>query len=49
MLELKNISFGVQEDDTEKEILRDVSLTIPDRRFVVVTGPNGGGNRPLRD
>ena len=47
MLELKNISFGVQEDDTEKEILRDVSLTIPDRRFVVVTGPNGGGKSTL--
>ena len=32
---------------TEKEIIRDVSLTIPDNRFVVITGPNGGGKSTL--
>ena len=47
MLELKNISFGVDADGQEKEIIRDVSLTIPDRKFVVVTGPNGGGKSTL--
>ncbi len=47
MLELKNISFMVDDEGTDKEIIRDVSLTIPDRRMVVVTGPNGGGKSTL--
>ena len=47
MLELKQISFDVEEDGRGKEIIRDVSLTIPDDRLVVVTGPNGGGKSTL--
>ena len=47
MLELKNISFSVEADGQDKEIIRDVSLTIPDNKFVVVTGPNGGGKSTL--
>ena len=47
MLELRNISFDVQDEGKEKEIIRDVSLTIPDNRFVVITGPNGGGKSTL--
>ena len=39
MLELKNISFGVDADGQYKEIIKDVSLTIPDDEFLVVTGP----------
>ena len=39
MLELKHISFDVQDGDAGREIIRDVSLTIPDGRLVVVTGP----------
>ena len=31
MLELKNISFQVDAEGKDKEIIRDVSLTIPDR------------------
>ena len=46
MLELKNISFTAADDD-KKDIIRDVSLIIPDNRFVVVTGPNGGGKSTL--
>ena len=41
MLELKNISFQVDSEGKDKEIIRDVSLTIPDRKLAVVTGPNG--------
>ena len=47
MLELKNISFSVEADGQDKEIIRDVSLTIPDNKFVVVKGPNGGGKSTL--
>ena len=47
MLELKNIRFDVQEGAKEIEIIRDVSFTIPDNKFVVITGPNGGGKSTL--
>ena len=47
MLELKHVSFRVEnERGEEKGILRDVSLKISDR-FVAVTGPNGGGKTTL--
>ena len=44
MLEIQNLRFTV---DGGKDILRDVTLTIPDKRFVVITGPNGGGKTTL--
>ncbi|MBO5574477.1 MAG: ATP-binding cassette domain-containing protein [Clostridium sp.] len=47
MLELKNISFEVSEDDKDKGILRDINLTIDNNKFVVITGPNGGGKSTL--
>ena len=47
MLELKNISFEVTSEGRDKTIVRDVSLTIPDGKLVVVTGPNGGGKSTL--
>ena len=47
MLELKNISFQVDAEGKDKEIIRNISLTIPDRKLVVVTGPNGGGKSTL--
>lgn len=46
MLELKNVSYRVEEDGTEKDILKDISFSI-DERFVAVTGPNGGGKSTL--
>ena len=43
MLVLKDICWRVP----EKEILDSVSLTVPDGKCVVVTGPNGGGKTSL--
>ncbi|MBQ6590947.1 MAG: ATP-binding cassette domain-containing protein [Lachnospiraceae bacterium] len=51
MLELQNISFGVTEEgaagSVNKEILNGINLKIEDNRFVVITGPNGGGKSTL--
>ena len=47
MLELKNISFSAKTDRGNAEILNHVSLTIPDGKFLVITGPNGGGKSTL--
>lgn len=47
MLELKHISFDVADGKGQKEIIRDISLTIPDHTFVAITGPNGGGKSTL--
>lgn len=47
MLTLENLSFGVQEERKEKEIIHDLSLTVDDHKFVVITGPNGGGKSTL--
>ena len=47
MLELKNISFKVSDEKGKKEIISDVSLTLEDGKFLVITGPNGGGKSTL--
>ena len=47
MLELKNLHFAVSDENGEKHILNGVDLAIPDKRFVVITGPNGGGKTTL--
>ena len=47
MLELKNISFNVNDEKGEKDIIKDVSLTLEDGKFLVITGPNGGGKSTL--
>lgn len=47
MLELEHISYSVSDESGELDILKDISLVIPDRRLVVFTGPNGGGKTTL--
>ena len=47
MLELQNICYRVSTPEGEMDILRDISITIPDEKLVVFTGPNGGGKTTL--
>ena len=44
---MHNISFGVLESQGKKDILKDISLTVGENKFVVITGPNGGGKSTL--
>ena len=47
MLELQNICYRVSTPEGEMDILRDISITIPDQQLMVFTGPNGGGKTTL--
>ena len=47
MLEIKNLSFAVSDEGSGKEIIKDISLEIPDGKLYVITGPNGGGKSTL--
>lgn len=46
MLELQNISYVVNEEGKDIEILKDINIKI-DGRFTAITGPNGGGKSTL--
>ena len=47
MLKIRNLSFRVDSDGKEKEIIRNISMEIPDGKLYVITGPNGGGKSTL--
>lgn len=47
MLELKNVSFSAESERKNIDIIRDLDLTVEDNKFVVITGPNGGGKSTL--
>ena len=47
MLKIENLSFTAAGADGEKEIIRDLDLTLEDKKFIVITGPNGGGKTTL--
>lgn len=49
MLEVKNIGFNVKSDADGQplEIIEDISFTLDDGKFLVITGPNGGGKSTL--
>ena len=47
MLELKDVTYTVRENGEDINIIDHLNLTIGDGRFVVITGPNGGGKSTL--
>lgn len=47
MLELRDVSFEVSDEKEQKEIIRNINLKIDRKKFVVITGPNGGGKSTL--
>ena len=47
MLELKHLAYSVDGEGANLDILKDVSLTVKDGTFLVITGPNGGGKTTL--
>ena len=47
MLEIKHLSYQVEEGSRELDILKNIDLIVQDHKFVVITGPNGGGKTTL--
>ena len=47
MLELQHICYSVTTPEGVQDILKDISIVIPDNKLVVFTGPNGGGKTTL--
>ncbi|MCR5397281.1 MAG: ATP-binding cassette domain-containing protein [Lachnospiraceae bacterium] len=48
MLKIKNLCYQVDdENDATKEIIDHLNLTVEDGKFIVITGPNGGGKSTL--
>ena len=47
MLEVKNLTFKVEENGVKRSIVKDVSFQVEDGEMLVITGPNGGGKSSL--
>lgn len=47
MLEVKNLTFKVNENGIERSIVKDISFQVGDGEMLVITGPNGGGKSTL--
>lgn len=47
MIELKNISYIIEENGIKKAILDDISCVFEDNMFVAITGHNGSGKSTL--
>ena len=47
MLEIQDLRYSVDTPDGALDILNGISVTIPDNRLMVFTGPNGGGKTTL--
>ena len=47
MLEVKNLTFKVNENGIERSIVKNISFHVDDGEMLVITGPNGGGKSTL--
>ncbi|HBM98347.1 MAG TPA: ABC transporter ATP-binding protein, partial [Ruminococcus sp.] len=47
MLELKDLTFSVEENGREKVIIDNLNYIFEDNKLTVITGPNGGGKSTL--
>ncbi len=47
MLEVKNLTFKVNENGVERSIVKDISFIVENGEMLVITGPNGGGKSTL--
>ncbi|MGF0031539.1 ABC transporter ATP-binding protein [Bariatricus sp. SGI.154] len=47
MLEVKNLTFKVNENGIERSIVKDICFQVGDGEMLVITGPNGGGKSTL--
>lgn len=47
MIELKDVEFKVDSAKGQLEIINKINLTIDSGKFIVITGPNGGGKSTL--
>lgn len=47
MLEVKNLTFKVNENGVERSIVKNISFTVENGEMLVITGPNGGGKSTL--
>ncbi|HWQ88337.1 MAG TPA: ATP-binding cassette domain-containing protein [Desulfitobacteriaceae bacterium] len=47
MLELKNVSVTLEGDKGKVQVLKEISLTLENKKIYVITGPNGGGKSSI--
>ena len=47
MLELKDLCSSASAESGTVDILKHINLTVDDGKFIVITGPNGGGKTTL--
>lgn len=47
MLKIENLCFTATGENGTKDIIKDLNLTLEDKTFAVITGPNGGGKTTL--
>ena len=47
MLKIENLHFNVENNNADKEIIKDISLNLEPNKIYVITGPNGSGKSTL--
>ncbi|MCY6484296.1 ATP-binding cassette domain-containing protein [Clostridium aestuarii] len=47
MIEFKNVSLELEEQDAKVEIIKNMNLKLDENKIYVITGPNGGGKSSL--